>query len=67
MRIAFIASVAPIARDPVASQAFYRESLGLSFEGGEGDYVFTDRLGGCKHFGLWPLREAAQACFGAPT
>lgn len=20
-----------------------------------------------KHFGLWPLREAARSCFGAPT
>lgn len=26
--------------------------------------MFTDQLAGAKHFGLWPLREAAQACFG---
>jgi hypothetical protein len=43
-----------------------RGALGLSFEGGEGDYVFTHRLEGTKHFGLWPLSEAATACFGTP-
>jgi hypothetical protein len=37
----------------------------VPFEGGEDGYLFTERLPGVKHFGLWPLREAAQACFGA--
>ena len=64
MQIAFVASFSPIVRDRAASQAFYRDALGLSFEGGEGDYTFTEKLGGIKHFGLWPLSEAAQACFG---
>jgi hypothetical protein len=26
--------------------------------------VFTHELAGTKHFGLWPLSEAASACFG---
>jgi catechol 2,3-dioxygenase-like lactoylglutathione lyase family enzyme len=64
MEILFVASVSPIAREGDASRAFYGDALGVSFEGGEGDYVFTDQLGGVKHFGLWPLAEAAQACFG---
>ncbi len=34
------------------------------FEGGEGEYRFTQELDGTKHFGLWPLSEAATACFG---
>ena len=38
--------------------------MGLSFEGEEGDYRFTHKLEGTKHFGLWPLSEAANACFG---
>ena len=38
--------------------------MGLSFEGEEGDYLFTQKLEGTKHFGLWPLSEAANACFG---
>jgi hypothetical protein len=33
--------------------------------GGQDDYVFTERLAGVKHLGLWPLREAASACFGS--
>jgi hypothetical protein len=41
------------------------EALGLSFEGQEGDYMFTHELEGTKHFGLWPLSEAARACFGS--
>jgi catechol 2,3-dioxygenase-like lactoylglutathione lyase family enzyme len=62
--VQFVASVAPIVRDVRTAHAFYRDALGLSFEGGEGDYVFTHRLAGTKHFGLWPLAEAAAACFG---
>lgn len=26
--------------------------------------MFTHKLEGTKHFGLWPLSEAARACFG---
>jgi catechol 2,3-dioxygenase-like lactoylglutathione lyase family enzyme len=64
MDVQFVASVAPIVRDPDAARSFYRDALGLSFEGGEADYVFTQKLEGTKHFGLWPLAEAANACFG---
>jgi catechol 2,3-dioxygenase-like lactoylglutathione lyase family enzyme len=64
MDIEFVASVAPIVRDTDAARAFYLDTLGLSFEGEEGDYLFTQRLEGTKHFGLWPLSEAANACFG---
>ena len=64
MKVEFVASFSPIVADAGASTAFYRDALGLQFEGGEGEYVFTEQLPGVKHFGLWPLREAAQACFG---
>src|SRR5690242_13363706 len=56
--------VAPIVRDAQVSRSFYEDALGLSFEGEEGDYAFTHQLEGTKHFGLWPLSEAASACFG---
>jgi catechol 2,3-dioxygenase-like lactoylglutathione lyase family enzyme len=52
VKVLFVASVSPIVRDSEASRAFYGDALGLSFEGGEGDYVFTERLGGVKHFGM---------------
>ena len=64
MNVQFIASVAPIVRDSDAARTFYAGALGLSFEGHEGDYLYTQNLEGTKHFGLWPLPEAAQACFG---
>ncbi len=64
MEVLFVADVSPIVRDADAARAFYQDALGLSFEGGEGDYIFSEKLGGVKHFGLWPLSEAAQACFG---
>ncbi len=64
MKILFVASVSPIVRDGDAARAFYLDTLGLSFEGGEGEYVFTEQLAGVKHFGLWLLTEAAKACFG---
>jgi catechol 2,3-dioxygenase-like lactoylglutathione lyase family enzyme len=66
MEVQFVASIAPIVRDLEAAQAFYQDALGLSFEGGGGDYRYTHRLEGTKHFGLWPLAEAATACFGGP-
>ena len=64
MDVQFVASVAPIVRDTEAARAFYADALGLSFEGSDGEYVFTQKLEGTKHFGLWPLSEAATACFG---
>jgi catechol 2,3-dioxygenase-like lactoylglutathione lyase family enzyme len=64
MEVQFVTSIAPIVRDPEASRSFYADALGLNFEGQDGDYVFTHQLEGTKHFGLWPLSEAAIACFG---
>jgi len=64
MEVQFVASFAPIVRDADASRLFYRDALGLAFEGEEGDYLFTHKLEGVKHFGLWPLSDAADACFG---
>jgi catechol 2,3-dioxygenase-like lactoylglutathione lyase family enzyme len=66
MDVQFVTSIAPIVRDPEASRSFYGDALGLGFEGHEGDYQFTHELDGVKHFGLWPLSEAATACFGSP-
>jgi catechol 2,3-dioxygenase-like lactoylglutathione lyase family enzyme len=66
MEVQFVTSIAPIVRDRDAAQAFYEGALGLSFEGGAGDYRYTHRLEGTKHFGLWPLADAATACFGTP-
>jgi catechol 2,3-dioxygenase-like lactoylglutathione lyase family enzyme len=65
MNIEFLASVAVIAPDPPASRKLYVDALGLPLEGHGGDeYHHTDKIGSCKHFGVWPLSQAAEACFG---
>ena len=64
MRILFVSSFAPIAPDPEASRRLYVEALGLPLEGE--DYRYSERIEGVKHFGLWPLSMAAEACFGKP-
>ena len=65
MIIQFIASVATITTDPEASRRLYIDTLGLPLTHGEGDdYYHSEHVGGSKHFGVWPLRQVAQACFG---
>jgi catechol 2,3-dioxygenase-like lactoylglutathione lyase family enzyme len=67
MKIEFLSSVAVIAPDPPASRKLYVDALGLPLESQGGDeYKHTDQLEGSKHFGVWPLSQAAQACFGTP-
>jgi catechol 2,3-dioxygenase-like lactoylglutathione lyase family enzyme len=67
MDVLFIAGVAVIAADPPASRKLFVDALGLPLEADAGgDYFHSERIEGAKHFGVWPLREAAQACFGAP-
>jgi len=58
-----IAGFATITPDPAASAALYRDTLGLVFKE-QGDYLYMDRFPGANHFGMWPLSEAALACFG---
>src|SRR4029077_14590715 len=65
MQIEFIASFAVITPDPAVSRALYVDTLGLPLEHGEGDdYVHSEDIAGSKHFGVWPLTQAAQACLG---
>ena len=66
MDILFVAGFSPIAPDPAAGAAFYRDTLGLPLETVSGDYVAVDGFGGAKHFGVWPLADVAQSCFGEP-
>jgi catechol 2,3-dioxygenase-like lactoylglutathione lyase family enzyme len=66
MNIEFLATVAVIAPDPPASRKLYIDTLGLPLESGGGEYHHSERLAGCKSFGIWPLSQAAEACFGAP-
>ena len=66
MDVLFIASVAVVTADPPRSRKLFMDALGLPLVG-EGDgYYSSGNIAGSKHFGVWPLSEAAQACFGTP-
>ena len=65
MNVQWIASFAVIAADPPKSRELYVDALGLPLAADEGgEYFHSERIGGSKHFGVWPLAQAAQACFG---
>ena len=65
MKIEFLSTVAVIARDPSVSRKLYVGALGLPLaSGSDGDYHHSEQIPGCKHFGVWPLSQAAEACFG---
>jgi catechol 2,3-dioxygenase-like lactoylglutathione lyase family enzyme len=66
MDVQFITSVAVITADPSISRALYVDALGLPLIA-EGDgYLHSEDVDGCKSFGVWPLTQAAHACFGTP-
>jgi catechol 2,3-dioxygenase-like lactoylglutathione lyase family enzyme len=65
MKVLFVASIAVIAADPPKSRELFVDALGLPLEAGEdSDYFHSEQIGGIKHLGVWPLEEAARACFG---
>lgn len=65
MNVLFIASVGVVAPDPPESRKLFVDALGLPLQGHEGDeYYSSEKIGGSKHFGVWPLSQAAEACFG---
>jgi catechol 2,3-dioxygenase-like lactoylglutathione lyase family enzyme len=64
MNVGMVATVAVITAEPAQSRELFIETLGLPLEG-EGDgYYSSGSIPGCNHFGVWPLAEAAEACFG---
>ncbi|MDT4914816.1 MAG: hypothetical protein QOC66_3944, partial [Pseudonocardiales bacterium] len=66
MRVQYISSVSVITADAAASRRLYIDALGLPLEKLDGDYYASEKVEGSKHFGVWPLTQAAQACFGTP-
>jgi catechol 2,3-dioxygenase-like lactoylglutathione lyase family enzyme len=64
--VLFITSVAVITADPPESRKLFMDALGLPLEGEGNGYYSSGNISGSKHFGVWPLSEAAEACFGTP-
>jgi catechol 2,3-dioxygenase-like lactoylglutathione lyase family enzyme len=67
MQIDFVTSVAVITANPSESRRLYMDSLGLPLKQLDGEYFASEEIEGCKHFGVWPLEQAAQACFGTTS
>lgn len=66
LKVLFVAGFGPVVTDSEASQALYVRDLGLPLTSRpeESDY-FHGTLSGVRHFALWPIKSAAQSCFGA--
>src|SRR3954462_14872640 len=68
MNIEFVSTIAVITPDPPASRRLYVDTLGLPLTSETGgDYLHSAAVAGTRHFGIWPLSEAAAACFGTDT
>ena len=66
MDVQFITSVAVITPDPDVSRRLYVDALGLALTAEDDGLLHGEDIDGCKSFGVWPLTQAAQACFGTP-
>jgi hypothetical protein len=68
MDILFISSVSLIASASTKTRDLLTKTFGLPLKppSEEDEYVFSEGIEGTKHFGVWPLAQAAQACFGKP-
>src|SRR5947208_4950059 len=66
MKVLFSSSVSIVAADAAKSRRLFINTLGLPLEAAQpgDDYYFSEKVDGSKHFGVWPLAQAAQACFG---
>jgi catechol 2,3-dioxygenase-like lactoylglutathione lyase family enzyme len=64
MKASFVAGFGPIVRDMDASRAFWGSGLGIELQEISPGYWVSDKLEGVKHFGMWPLSQAAEAIFG---
>jgi len=66
MDVDFVSTVAVVVADPPRARGLFIDALGLPLAG-EGDgYYRSESIRGCNHLGLWPLSQAAEACFGMP-
>jgi catechol 2,3-dioxygenase-like lactoylglutathione lyase family enzyme len=64
MNIEFLSTAAVITPEPPASRKLYVDTIGLPLDGD--DYLHSEQVAGCKSFGIWPLSQAAEACFETP-
>ncbi|HXH32740.1 MAG TPA: NmrA family NAD(P)-binding protein [Bacteriovoracaceae bacterium] len=64
-KVKFISSFSVISAVPAESRKLFVDALGLPLKAHPGtEYYLSEKIDGCKHFGIWPLEDAARACFG---
>lgn len=70
MDFLFVASVSVITQHPDRDISLYAGTIGMPLQAPTSvpgsAYRYSEKIEGTKHFGVWPLTEAAQACFGVP-
>jgi voltage-gated potassium channel len=68
IEVRFVASVSLVTSAPAADRSLLVDTLGLPLHAAKGEsadgYLFSEAIAGAKHFGVWPLEQAAQTCFG---
>jgi catechol 2,3-dioxygenase-like lactoylglutathione lyase family enzyme len=65
VHVQFVSTIAVITPHPEKSRELFVDALGLPLEGVEVDgYAHSEEIEGVKSFGVWPLAQAARACFG---
>ncbi len=68
MNVLFVAGYAVISSTPSQDIHLFVDILGLPLRPPtsvpKAEYRYSERIEGAKHFGVWPLSEAAHACFG---
>jgi catechol 2,3-dioxygenase-like lactoylglutathione lyase family enzyme len=69
LKVLFVAGFGPLVREPDRSRRFYVDTLGLPLTAMPQDesYYHGETLEGVRHFALWPLKAAAQSCFGTDS
>ena len=66
MKPLFIGAVGVITKDLERGRALYVGSIGLPLKRAKGtNFLHSEKLNGTRYFGVWPLVEAAKACFGS--
>ncbi|HET7539370.1 MAG TPA: hypothetical protein VFK05_05840 [Polyangiaceae bacterium] len=66
MKILFVSSVSLISNASAQTKELLINDCGLPLEPHAADsaYLYSEKIEGSKHFGIWPLTQAAEACFG---
>lgn len=68
VEVLFVAGFAVISSRPTRDIGLFVDTLGLPLRPPasvpDSEYRYSERIEGVKHFGVWPLSEAAHACFG---